>query len=136
MRHIALATLIIGLFSTACRSVAVQPVDYTFKAPLSTIPLGLPPVTDHRKDFAPVFCKAVQQYPGDGTSVDCRAYLQLDAGIAPGEPLPPLPPLGDKSRGLVGAGILSACLPKEASMFKQGLESLVKDGMKSAEEIP
>src|SRR3954470_452588 len=135
MRHIALATLIIGLFSTACRSVAVQPVDYTFKAPLSTIPLGLPPVTDHRKDFAPVFCKAVQQYPGDGTSADCRAYLQLDASSTPGEPLPPLPELGDKYRVIVVAGILSACLPKEASIFKQGLATLVNDGMKSADEI-
>jgi hypothetical protein len=136
MKHVLFATLIISLLSTGCRSVAVQPVDYTFKAPLTTIPLGLPAVTDHRREFAPLFCRALQQYPGDGTSSDCRTYLQIDANAAPAEPLPPLPPLGDKYRVIVVAGIFSACLPKEASMFKQGLEALVKDGMKSADEIP
>ena len=136
MKHVAITALMVGLILSGCSSIGVRPVDYTFTTPLSTIPLGLRPVTDHRKDFAPVFCKAMQQYPGDRTSADCRAYLQLDASLAPPVPFPPLPPLGDKYRVIVVAGIFSACLPKEAAIFKQGLEALVKDGMKSADEIP
>jgi hypothetical protein len=82
--------LSLGVLASGCSSINVQPVDYTFQGPLSAIPLGLRPVRDDRKDFAPVFCKAIEQYPGDGTSADCRAYLELDAGLAPAQPLPPL----------------------------------------------
>ena len=137
MKRVAFTALVMNLSLAGCSSsIGVRPVDYTFKTPLSTVPLGLLPVTDHRKAFAPVFCKAMQQYPGDRTSSDCRAYLQLDDSLAPSEPLSQLPPLGDKYRVIVVAGIFSARLPKEAAIFKQGLEALVKDGMKSADEIP
>ena len=136
MKNVAVAVLIVGLMPAGCNSITVRPVDYTFKVPLSTIPLGLRPVSDYRRDFAPVFCRAMQQYPGDRTAADCRMYLQFDGGLAPSEPFPSLPPLGDRYRLIVVAGIVSACLPRETAIFKQGLEALVKDGMKSADEIP
>jgi hypothetical protein len=128
-----LVPFVLGL--AACTGVRVPPVDYTFKTPAITTPLGLPAATDGRGAFAQLFCKVLEHIDRNAEWGDCRQYLELD-GVTFGPELGSLPAIVDGYKIVVVAGIFSACLPKDVTIFKQGLAELRRDGLTSIEEIP
>ena len=115
-----------------CSTIRVPQVDYTFNAPIVTLPLGLPAPVDRRQDFADVFCSALQldtTYPHH-----CEQFIEFD-GLT--EHTAPLPPLVDRFQVIVVAGIFSACLPRDQlSIYKQGIAQLKQEGLTSVDEIP
>jgi hypothetical protein len=114
---------------TACASIPAPPVDYSFNTPLVSAALGAVPVLDSRREFAEVFCKA-QKKSGNP---DCGKYLELPGGPPQDKPLPPII---DSYQVIVVAGIFSACLPKNVTIFEQGIAALKKDGLSSADVVP
>jgi hypothetical protein len=125
--------LTVAAATTGCQGIRVPRVDYTFKSPLVTLPLGLPSSTDRRDAFTQVFCKALKLDPLRAQD-DCTKYLWIDPFVSDGNALPPL---ADQYQVIVVAGIFSACLPRDKiSIFKQGLAQLKTEGLTTAEEIP
>jgi len=119
--------------AAGCQSIRVRPVDYTFKTPLVTAPVGMKAVTDRRADFAQIFCKALKEPSAGGAWGSCDTYLELMNFTPDAEPLPPLI---DAYQIVIVPGIFSACLPPSVTIYKQGIEALKRDGLTSVTEIP
>lgn len=113
------------LVCSACaNTVRVPVVDYSFRTPLVTTVLGLPAAADGREAFARVFCETLWRTDRAEGWRECGEYLDLSTlNVSPA----PLPPLVEKYKVVVVAGIFSACLPPGVTIYRQGIDHLKQE---------